>query len=71
MIRFETGNLGALAIGLAVAAMLTAPDDAEARRRGSFGSRGARTYDAPTTTAVAPRTTAPVQRSMTEKPAGS
>jgi predicted lipid-binding transport protein (Tim44 family) len=71
MSRFKTGNLGAIALGLSALVMLTAPDDADARRRGSFGSRGARTYDAPATTAVAPRQTAPVQRSMTEKSAGT
>ncbi|MGX5851766.1 Tim44 domain-containing protein [Mesorhizobium sp. PL10] len=36
----------------------------EARRGGSFGSRGSRTYQAPAPTATAPPTT-PVQRSMT------
>lgn len=71
MNSFKIGNLGAIAAGLAVAAMLVVPDDADARRRGSFGSRGARTYDAPATTTVAPKSTAPVQRSMTEKPAAS
>ena len=35
---------------------------AEARRGGSFGSRGMRTYQAPRTTATAPYSTGPVQR---------
>lgn len=43
-------------------------DQAEARRGGGFGSRGMRTYSAPRPTATAPRTAAPIQRSMT--PAG-
>jgi predicted lipid-binding transport protein (Tim44 family) len=71
MIPFKTGTLGAIAAALAVATMVVVPDDAEARRKGSFGSRGARTYDAPAATAVAPKPTAPVQRSMTEKPAAA
>lgn len=61
---FKFGNLGAVAMGLAVAVMLSAP--ADARRGGSFGSRGARTHSAPPATAVAPKQTAPVQRSMTD-----
>jgi len=40
-------------------------DVAEARRGGSFGSRGMRTYSAPPTTRTAPTQTQPVQRSMT------
>ena len=72
MIRLKKGTFGAVSLGLAAAVMLTAPMDADARRKGSFGSRGARTYDAPAATNVAPRQTAPVQRSMTERPpAGS
>lgn len=68
MIRFKTNNLAALAFGLGAVVMLAAPEDADARRGGSFGSRGARTYRAAPTTTVAPRQTAPVQRSMTERP---
>lgn len=67
----KSGKLGAIVAAFALTAMVALPDDAEARRKGSIGSRGARTYNAPPTTAVAPRTTAPVQRSMTEKPAAS
>ncbi|WOK36230.1 Tim44 domain-containing protein [Sphingomonas sp. C3-2] len=71
MKRIKTGNLGALALALTVAVMLSAP--ADARRGGSFGSRGARTHSTPPATAVAPKQTAPVQRSMTENktPAGT
>lgn len=60
--------IGTIAVGLIVAASVAMP--ADARRGGSFGSRGARTHSAPAATAVAPRQTAPVQRSMTERPAG-
>ena len=55
---------GAIALSLTVAA------PAEARRGGSFGSRGARTYYAPPPTATAPGYVPPVQRSMTTPPAG-
>lgn len=69
MIRLKKGTVSAVTLGLAAAVMLTAPIEADARRGGSFGSRGARTYRAPATTNVAPRETAPVQRSMTDRPA--
>lgn len=44
---------------------MTAMDHAEARRGGSFGSRGARTFQAAPPTRTAPAQTAPVERSMT------
>lgn len=69
MIRLKKGTFGAVGLGLAAAVLLTAPMEADARRGGSFGSRGARTYNAPAATNVAPRQTAPMQRSMTERPA--
>lgn len=50
-----------------VVAMLTA-GPADARRNGSFGSRGARTYAAPPPTKTSPAQTAPVQRTMTQPP---
>ncbi len=65
MRTFRMGNAGALAVALVAAIALSAP--AEARRGGSFGSRGARTYSSPASTGIAPRQTAPVQRSMTER----
>lgn len=40
-------------------------DTAEARRGGSFGSRGSRTFQSAPTTNTAPTQTAPLQRSMT------
>ncbi len=46
-------------------------DSADARRGGSFGSRGARTYSAPAATPTAPTATQPVQRSMTQPAAPS
>lgn len=55
---------GAMALTLAVGA------PADARRGGSFGSRGARTYSAPRPTSLTPGYVPPVQRSMTAPPAG-
>jgi predicted lipid-binding transport protein (Tim44 family) len=42
---------------------------ADARRGGSFGSRGSRTYYAPSSTRLSPGYVPPVSRSMTERPA--
>ena len=50
-----------------IAAIIGAP--ADARRGGSFGSRGARTYIAPSSTRLSPGYVPPVSRSMTERPA--
>ncbi|WP_334175618.1 Tim44 domain-containing protein [Pseudoxanthobacter sp.] len=52
-----------LAVGLTFAAVTL--DNADARKGGSFGSRGTRTYSAPPPTATAPGAAQPVQRSMT------
>ncbi|WP_372783657.1 Tim44 domain-containing protein [Phenylobacterium sp.] len=52
-----------LGVALALSMLVAAP--ADARRGGSFGSRGARTYSAPRSTATAPHAAPPVQRSMT------
>ncbi len=52
-----------LGVALALSMVVAAP--ADARRGGSFGSRGSRTYSAPAPTATAPGSVAPVQRSMT------
>lgn len=62
-------GLSAIAMGMAVFVMMATP--ADARRGGSFGSRGARTAAAPPTTATAPNQVAPVQRTMTERPAAA
>jgi predicted lipid-binding transport protein (Tim44 family) len=57
-----------LAGAIALAVVATAP--AEARRGGSFGSRGSRTYVAPRPTSSSPGYVSPVQRSMTAPPPG-
>jgi predicted lipid-binding transport protein (Tim44 family) len=59
-----TSRLPVLA-ALAGVLSLLAVDVAEARRGGSFGSRGARTYSAPPPTRTAPTQAQPIQRSMT------
>ena len=57
-----------LAIGMAVS--FSVVHDADARRGGGgFGSRGARTFQAPAPTKTAPAPAAPIERSMTPRPA--
>ena len=52
---------------LAVAALFAMlAGDADARPRGSFGSRGTRTFSAPAPTATAPNAASPITRSMTQ-----
>lgn len=52
---------------LAVAALFAMlAGDADARSRGSVGSRGSRTYSAPPPTATAPTAASPINRSMTQ-----
>jgi predicted lipid-binding transport protein (Tim44 family) len=63
MSKIRSSLTGALAAAVGLSLVLTAP--ADARRGGSFGSRGYRTYSAPAPTPTAPGYTAPVQRSMT------
>lgn len=60
-------KLSVIALGVGIFSMAAMP--ADARRGGSFGSRGARTAAPPPTTATAPNQAAPVQRTMTERPA--
>ena len=55
----------AAVLGLSLVMGLSLASEADARRGGSFGSRGARTHSAPPPTQTAPTQTAPVQRSMT------
>lgn len=62
-------RFSAIAMSMAVFVMMATP--ADARRGGSFGSRGARTAAAPPTTATAPNQVAPVQRTMTERQAAT
>jgi predicted lipid-binding transport protein (Tim44 family) len=56
---------GLIGAALVVSVILVGP--ADARRGGSFGSRGMRTYSSPSHTATAPRYVMPVQRSMTQQ----
>ena len=67
MIGTKFRTAGGLAMSLAVAVMIASP--ADARRGGSAGSRGSRTAIAPPVTKTAPNQAAPVQRTMTDKPA--
>ena len=67
----RTGRVAA-ALLLAVGTLVVVVDHADARRAGSFGSfgsRGARTFQAPPPTNIAPRTGAPIERTMTPRPA--
>ncbi len=62
MIRMRT----LFAIAAAAIVLSAAVVEADARARGSFGSRGARTYSAPPPTATAPNAATPMQRSITQ-----
>ena len=55
-------------LGLAAAVTLVAPA-AQARRGGSFGSRGSHTYAAPSATRLSPGYVGPISRSMSQRPA--
>jgi len=55
--------LALLAVGAVIAFAVV---EADARSRGSIGSRGARTYSAPPPTATAPKGAQPIQRSTTQ-----
>lgn len=59
-----------VALVLGFATTFAAVDFAEARRAGGggFGSRGARTWQAPAPTRTAPNNAAPIERSMTPNP---
>lgn len=59
-------RLSALLATLVMAFSLVAIDTAEARRGGSFGSRGIRTERSVPATQVSPNATTPVQRTMTD-----
>ncbi|WP_293384662.1 TIM44-like domain-containing protein [Phenylobacterium sp.] len=67
--KMRSGIAAVLGIALAIGMLAAAP--AEARRGGSFGSRGSRTYSQPAPTATAPGGAAPVQRSMTSPTPGA
>lgn len=59
--------LGRALLG-AVLVMTMVAGPADARRGGSFGSRGSRTYYSPPATRIAPSDAGPVSRSMTARP---
>ncbi|TPL22609.1 Tim44 domain-containing protein [Mesorhizobium sp. B2-4-10] len=61
----RTSRFAALFAGLFLAFSMVAVDHAEARRGGSFGSRGMRAFQSAPPTRTAPAPTAPVERSMT------
>jgi predicted lipid-binding transport protein (Tim44 family) len=54
-------------LALGIATVFVAADHADARRGGGFGSRGARTFQAPAPTPTAPRAAQPIERSMTPR----
>ena len=58
-------RIATLLAGLVLAFSVVAMDHADARRGGSFGSRGMRTFQSAPPTRTAPQPTAPVERSMT------
>lgn len=60
-------SISAIAMCAAVFVMASTP--ADARRGGSMGSRGSRTYEAPPATRTAPNQAAPVQRTAADRPA--
>lgn len=61
----RTTRFATLLAGLFLAFSMVAVDQADARRGGSFGSRGARTFQSAPPTRTAPQPAAPVERSMT------
>lgn len=61
----RTTRVTALMAGLFMAFSMVAVDHADARRGGSFGSRGAKTFQQAPATRTAPQPAAPVDRSMT------
>ena len=61
----STTRFATLFAGLFLAFSMIAVDHADARRGGSFGSRGSRTFQSAPPTRTAPQPTAPVERSMT------
>ena len=65
MVNSKAGKGFALVAALFMAFSLFSVDYAEARRGGSFGSRGTRTFQSAPPTRTAPQPTAPVERSMT------
>lgn len=69
MLRMRGLGIFALFVAFFSVFTLVSTDFAEARRGGSFGSRGSRTFQAPPATRTAPEQVRPVDRSMTPAPA--
>ncbi|MER9775223.1 hypothetical protein NKJ22_23750 [Mesorhizobium sp. M0220] len=65
MLISRSGRFAVLFAGLFLAFSMVAVDHADARRGGSFGSRGMRTFQPVPPTRTAPQPAAPVERSMT------
>ena len=65
MLISRASRFAALFAGLFLAFSMVAMDHAEARRGGSFGSRGMRTFQSAPPTRTAPAPVAPIERSMT------
>ncbi|WP_375457711.1 Tim44 domain-containing protein [uncultured Enterovirga sp.] len=63
--RFRTAARAALLAGLAVVLVAPQVDARPGGGKGSFGSRGSQTYSAPPSTATAPRSAQPMQRTET------
>ncbi|RJT27873.1 hypothetical protein D3227_35265 [Mesorhizobium waimense] len=61
----RSSRFAVLLAGLFLGCSMVAMDHAEARRGGSFGSRGTRTFQSAPPTRTAPNPVAPVQRTMT------
>jgi predicted lipid-binding transport protein (Tim44 family) len=68
MKSFRMPRIAVLAAALSMAFVMVAVDHADARRGGSFGSRGTRTFQQAPATRTAPQPAAPVERSMTPNP---
>lgn len=68
MLSFGKMRFVAALSALFVAITLVSVDFAEARRGGSFGSRGTRTFQSAPPTRTAPNPAGPVERSMTPNP---
>lgn len=65
MYASKTFRFASLFAVLVMAFSMISVSDAEARRGGSFGSRGMNTFNSPAITNTAPKQVAPVQRTMT------
>lgn len=65
MFASKSFRVASLFATLVMAFSMVSVSDAEARRGGSFGSRGLNTFNSPAPTNTAPNQVAPVQRTMT------